>query len=48
MNPILPVFAVERAPPATFYKQVTLRGVTINNRDCTHSINQLIAGENND
>jgi len=40
---------VERAPPATFYKQVTfLIGVTINKKHCTHLANQLIAGENND
>ncbi|MEO1378104.1 MAG: hypothetical protein AAFW70_28290 [Cyanobacteria bacterium J06635_10] len=49
MNPTLPENAVERAPPATFYKQVTLLiRVQGSNNHCTHSINQLIAGENND
>ncbi|MBE9212934.1 hypothetical protein IQ247_09570 [Plectonema cf. radiosum LEGE 06105] len=50
MNPTLAAFAVERAPPATFYKRVTLlTGVTTtNNNHCTHSINHSIAGENND
>ncbi|NJM18108.1 MAG: hypothetical protein HC874_07260 [Richelia sp. SL_2_1] len=50
INPTLAAFAVERAPPATFYKRVTLlTGVTTtNNNHCTHSINHSIAGENND